>query len=286
MGPRARLPARERTAPSVPGARVVRGAAGMLVLVAVLLAAVLGGASERPPLGGDGISLTPVRVVAGLLSLVFLALLVVLVGSLRRQVLGPGDEDRSRRGAGIVLVLFLLLLLGPQLADPSRIGLGTDGVPAPLTDAEGTIEDGRVTPSTTAAWAGALALVLAATGLLLRLRSSAGPPASTPEETSAIGASARRVRPAATVDPEGDPRAVVLAAYDVARRLVEPVVGAASTDGPLAVLRRTRGTRLDGPFGELTRAYLPLRFGTAAADDAIRDAAVAAFGQLRRELDA
>lgn len=285
MGPRARLPARERTAPPAPGARVVRGAAGMIVLVAVLLAAVLGGASERPPLGGDGISLTPVRVVAGLLALVFLALLVVLVGSLRRQVLGPGDEDRSRRGAGIVLVLFLLLLLGPQLSEPSRIGLGADGVPAPLTD-DGTIEGGRVTPSTTAAWAGALALVLAATGLLLRLRSSAQPPASTSEETSATGAGARRARPAATVDPAGDPRAVVLVAYDVARRLVEPVVGAASTDGPLAVLRRTRGTRLDGPFGELTRAYLPLRFGTAAADDAIRDAAVTALGQLRRELDA
>lgn len=263
----------------------VRGLVGLLALAGVVLAAAAAGTSRRPPVTGDGVSLSPFFAGSVVLAVLLIGLLVVASTAFRRRVDLPEDDRRPRRGTTVVLVLFVVLLLAPQVFGGSEVDGVAGGDAAPLTGAGEAPEAGRVTSSPTATLAGVLAMVLALATLAARMRPSPGRADGTPD--GAAGARGddpadRRSPPALELDD--DPRLAVLAAYDAARRLVEPAVGASPNDGPLALLARTRGTPVAGAFEDLTRAYLPLRFGTARGDGQARDAARDALARVRDEL--
>lgn len=243
----------------------------MLAAASLTALVVLAASAPRPALRGDGVlGLQVPPAVAGVGLVLGAAAFVVVLSQLRRAR-GSRDPLTARKILRAVVAVALLAWLLPRLLPPPDAGEGgaaaTPPVPAATTQDRAPLDT-----STTAVVASLIALGIVAAVGLRRGATTRRPGQARP---------ARRPDPPrrSPVDPHtiADPRDAVIAAYAAGRQAVSELVEVRDSDGPETLRRRVDATAAGPAFTELTRLYLPVRFGRSAVGDARRERSLAAL---------
>jgi hypothetical protein len=282
--------ARRPTAPRA-GARARQAwGAGVLVAAAALVGIIVVAADGQPlsaPEASDTIDIgstaSTIAVVA--LGLAFVGGLVIIVLSIltqqRRKPVWPRPRAWWFWPLAFVVALLAYLVIGSALGqqeDPPA-----DGGPEPRPAAESEEADPDPPPWALLALGGVVVIALGgavmATRRLQAQASSTG--AGTDALVSAIDAAL------ADLDGEGDPRAVIIAAY---ARLLDGFasagVGRQNAETPFEHLRRGLAELevRPAPAERLTALFVEARFSTHPLGELERDEAIAAFRAVRDDL--